>query len=316
MSNSGRFKIACIGAGNVGASAAQYCAEMELGDVVLTDVVDGLAEGKALDLMQAAAVRGCGVSLTGTMDYADIAGSDVCVVTAGLPRRPGMTRLDLLEKNGTIISEICGHIAKHAPDSIVVLVTNPLDVMAVVALDKLQFSPERVMGMAGCLDSARLCTFVAMELGVSVKCVEAMVLGAHGDNMVPLPRYTTVSGVPITELLSPERIEAIVDRTRNGGAEVVGLLKKGGAYYAPGACAARMVQSILRDEKQVLPCSARLTGQYGLNDLYIGVPVRLGRTGVEEVLELPLTDEQVAALHKSADEVRAGVEGLRERQIL
>jgi len=316
MAGAKQFKIACIGAGNVGATVAQCCAEMELGDIVLTDIVEGLPQGKALDLTQAGPIRGYGAVVRGTNDYADIADSDVCVVTAGLPRKPGMSRLDLLEKNAAIITEICGHIAHHAPESIVILVTNPLDVMAYTAHKKLGFPAERVVGMAGCLDSARLRAFVALELGVNAKNVDAMVLGSHGDFMVPLPQYTTVSGVSVTQLMPQDRINAIVERTRKGGGEIVALLKTGSAYYAPGASAARMVQSILRDERQLLPCSAYLTGQYGIEDLYLGVPVRLGRGGVEEIVELPLTDGEQAALRKSADEVRVGVAGLQERGIL
>jgi malate dehydrogenase len=307
-----RFKIACVGAGNVGASVAQYCAEMELGDVILTDVVEGMPQGKALDLTQAGPIRGYDTVLRGTNDYADIEGSDVVVVTAGLPRKPGMTRLDLLGKNGEIMSSVCQNIAKYAPDSVVVIVTNPLDVMTYLAFKKLGFPANRVMGMAGCLDSARMRAFVAMELNVSMKNVDTMVLGSHGDDMVPLPEYTTVSGIPITKLLPPDRIDAIVERTRKGGGEIVALLKSGSAYYAPGASAARMVQAIVRDEKQLLPVSAYLNGQYGLNDVYIGVPVRLGKDGVEEIVELAITDEQRAALHKSTEEVRSGIDGLRE----
>ena len=310
------FKIACIGAGNVGASVAQYCAEMELGDVVLTDIVEGFPQGKALDLTEAGPIRGYGSIVTGTNDYKDIEGSDVCVVTAGLPRKPGMTRLDLLGKNGNIMSEISAKIAKYAPESTVIIVTNPLDVMVYLAYKKLGFPSNRVVGMAGCLDSARLRAFVAMELGVNMKNVDTMVLGSHGDDMVPLPQYTTVSGIPITKLLSQDRIDALVERTRKGGGEIVALLKTGSAYYAPGASAARMVQAILRDEKQVLPCSTLLTGQYGLDDVYIGAPVRLGKDGVEEVLELELSDAEREALHKSAAEVRTGIEGLQELGIV
>lgn len=310
MSAGKRFKIACIGAGHVGAAAAQYCAEMELGDVVLTDIVEGLPQGKALDLTQAGPIRGYGTIVTGTNDYADMEGSDVCIVTAGLPRKPGMTRLDLLEKNASIVSSICDEIKKHAPDSVVIIVTNPLDVMAFTAFKKLGFPSKRVVGMAGCLDSARMRAFVAMELNVNMKNVDTMVLGSHGDHMVPLPQYTTVSGIPITKLLPQDRIDAIVERTRKGGGEIVSLLKTGSAYYAPGASAARMAQSIIRDEKQLLPCAAYLTGQYGLDDLYIGVPVKLGKEGVEEIIELDLSDEETAALHNSANEVRAGVDEL------
>lgn len=316
MSVGKRFKIACVGAGNVGASVAQYCAEMELGDVVMLDVVEGLPQGKALDLTEAGPIRGYDCIVIGTNNYEDIAGSDVVVVTAGLARKPGMTRLDLLAKNGAIISSACENIAKYAPDSIVIIVTNPLDVMTYLAFRKLGFPSNRVIGMAGCLDSARMRAFVAMELGISGKNVDTMVLGSHGDDMVPLPQYTTVSGIPITKLLPQERIDAIVERTRKGGGEIVALLKTGSAFYAPGASAARMVQSILRDEKQLLPCSSFLQGQYGLDDIYIGVPVRLGKDGVEEIVELSLSESERAALHRSADEVRTGVNELRQINVL
>lgn len=311
-----RFRIACVGAGNVGASVAQYCAEMELGDVVLFDIVEGLPQGKALDLTQAGAIRGYGSVVTGTNDYAALEGSDVVVVTAGLPRKPGMSRLDLLGKNGAIIADISARIAKYAPESVVIVVTNPLDVMAYAALKKLGFPPHRVVGMAGCLDSARMCAFVALELGVNVKNVDTMVLGSHGDDMVPVPEYTTVSGIPITQLLPKDRIDAIVERTRKGGGEIVGLLKTGSAYYAPGACAARMVQAVVRDENQLLPCSAYLTGQYGLDDIYLGVPVVLGRTGVARIVEPAISEESLAALHRSAREVQTGIQGLRELGVL
>lgn len=311
-----RFKIACIGAGNVGASAAQYCAEMELGDVVLTDILEGFPQGKALDLTEAGPIRGYGSIVTGTNDYADIEGAAVCIVTAGLARKPGMTRLDLLEKNGRIMSGVAENIAKHAPDSVVIIVTNPLDVMAYLAYTKLGFPSERVVGMAGCLDSARLRAFVAMELNVNIKNVDTMVLGSHGDDMVPLPEYTTVSGIPITKLMSKDRVDALIERTRKGGGEIVALLKTGSAYYAPGASAARMAQAIVRDEKQLLPCSTLLTGQYGLDDVYLGAPVVLGKGGVEKIIELDLTDAQREELHKSAGEVREGLAGLKEVGIL
>ena len=311
-----RFKIACIGAGNVGATVAQYCLDMELGDVILTDVAEGLPQGKALDLTEAGPVRGYSCIATGSNDYIEIAGSDVVVVTAGLPRKPGMTRLDLVEKNGKIMMEVCENIARYAPESVVIVVTNPLDVMAYLALKKLGFPPRRVVGMAGTLDSARLRSFVAQELGVSMKSVDTMVLGSHGDEMVPLPQYTTVSGVPITLLLPKDRVDAIVERTRKGGGEIVALLKSGSAYYAPGASVARMVQCILHDERQILPCSAYLTGQFGLRDVFIGVPVRLGEGGVEEILEVKLSRAEKEALQRSVEEVRKGIEGLRELQIL
>jgi len=316
MSAGRRFKIACIGAGNVGATAAQYCLEMELGDVVLTDIVEGFPQGKALDMSETGPVRGYSCMATGTNDYADIEGSDICIVTAGLPRKPGMTRLDLLGKNGHIMTDVCANIAKHAPDAVVIIVTNPLDVMTYLAFTKLGFPPERVVGMAGILDSARMRSFVAMELGVSMKNIDTMVLGSHGDDMVPLPEYTTVSGIPITKLMPKDRVDAIVERTRKGGGEIVALLKTGSAYYAPGASAARMAQSILRDEKQILPCAAHLTGQYGLDGVYAGVPCILGKDGVEKIIELDLTDDQRTALHKSSEEVQSGIDGLKEVGVL
>ena len=296
-----RFKIACIGAGNVGATVAQYCLDMQLGDVVLYDIVEGLPQGKALDLTQAGPVRGYSCVATGTNDYRDIAGSNICVVTAGLPRKPGM---------------ICENILRYAPESVVIFVTNPLDVMAYLALKKLGYPPRKVVGMAGTLDSARLRSFVAGELGVSMKNVDTMVLGSHGDEMVPLPAYTTVSGVPVTQLMAEDKIEAIVERTRKGGGEIVALLKTGSAYYAPAASVARMVQCILNDERQILPCSAFLTGQYGLKDVFVGVPVRLGEGGVEEIIELDLTTAQTEALHKSAAAVREGIQSLKNLGLL
>lgn len=316
MSTGKRFKIASIGAGNVGASVAQYCLELELGDVVLTDIVEGLPQGKALDLTEAGPIRGYSCQCTGTNDYRDIAGSDLVVVTAGLPRKPGMTRTDLLATNGKIISGICEAIKVHAPNSTVIIVTNPLDTMVYLAAKKLGFPANRVIGMAGCLDSARMRSFVAMELGVSMKNVDTMVLGSHGDDMVPLPHYTTVSGIPITRLLPQEKIDAIVERTRKGGGEIVALLKTGSAYYAPAASAVRMAQAILRDEKQLLPCAALLNGEYGLEDIYMGVPCLLGKDGVEKVLELEISESDRASLHKSADEVRSGIAELKTLGLL
>ncbi|MBI4558744.1 MAG: malate dehydrogenase [Candidatus Hydrogenedentes bacterium] len=316
MSDSKRFKIGCIGAGNVGATAAQYCAEMDLGDVVLFDIVEGMPQGKALDLTQAGPIRNSGSLVKGTNNYADIDGSDIVIVTAGLPRKPGMSRLDLLEKNARIVSDVAENLRKYAPQSVVIVVTNPLDVMTYLMMKKTGFPPERVVGMAGILDSARLRAFVAMELGVSMKNVDTMVLGSHGDEMVPLPEYTNVSGIPISQLLSKERIAALVERTRKGGGEIVALLKTGSAYYAPAASAARMAEAVCKDEKQVLPCAAYLSGQYGLKDLYLGVPVALGRNGVERVVELKLTVEQSAALQKSAGEVRKGIEELKSMKVL
>jgi malate dehydrogenase len=311
-----RFKIACVGAGNVGATAALYCADMDMGDIVMFDVVEGLPQGKALDLTEAGPVREYSSVLMGTNDYADIAGSHVVIVTAGLPRKPGMTRLDLVEKNGQIINEVSENIARYAPNSVVIMVTNPLDIMAYLAFKKTGFPPERVLGMAGTLDSARLRTFVAMELQVSMKNVDTMVLGSHGDDMVPLPEYTTVSGIPITKLLTQERIGVIVERTRQGGGEIVSLLKAGSAYFAPGASIARMVEAIRHDEHQVLPCSAYLDGQYGLKDIYIGVPVVLGRGGIHRILEVELSEEATKALHRSAEDIRKGIDDLRKLKLL
>jgi len=316
MSTGKKFKIASIGAGNVGASAAQYCLEEELGDVVLFDIIEGVPQGKALDLTEAGPIRGYSSQCIGTNDYKDIEGADLCIVSAGLPRKPGMTRQDLLDTNGKIITTISENIAKYAPNATVIVITNPLDVMVYLAFQKLGFPAERVIGMAGCLDSSRMRAFVAMELGVSLKSVDTMVLGSHGDDMVPLPHYTTVSGIPITKLMSQDRIDAIVERTRKGGGEIVALLKTGSAFYAPAASAVRMAQSILRDEKQLLPCAAYLTGQYGLNDIYMGVPCVLGKNGVEKILELEISEADTASLHKSAEEVRTGIAGLKASGIL
>jgi malate dehydrogenase len=316
MSVGKKFKIASIGAGNVGATAAQYCLELELGDVVLTDIAEGVPQGKALDLTEAGPIRGYSSQCTGSNDYAAIEGADVVIVTAGLPRKPGMTRQDLLATNGGIITQVCEGIKTYAPNSTVIIVTNPLDVMVYLAYKKLGFPAERVIGMAGCLDSSRMRSFVAMELGVSMKNVDTMVLGSHGDDMVPLPHYTTVSGIPITKLLPQDRIDAIVERTRKGGGEIVALLKTGSAYYAPAASAVRMAQSIIRDEKQLLPCAALLTGQYGLDDIYMGVPCVLGKNGVEQILELEISEADLASLHKSAEEVRTGIQELKNAGVL
>ncbi len=305
-----RFKIACIGAGNVGATAAQYCAEMELGEVVLTDIVEGLPQGKALDLTQAGPIRGYGSMVTGTNDYKDIEGSDVCIVSAGLARKPGMSRLDLLQANGKIMQDICENIAKFAAQSTVIIVTNPLDVMVYQAYKTLGFPSERVVGMAGCLDSARLRAFVAMELNVNMKNVDTMVLGSHGDSMVPLPHYTTVSGIPITKLMPQDRIDALVERTRKGGGEIVKLLKTGSAFYSPAACAVRMAESILLDRKWVTPCAAYLEGEYGVSGLYVGVPVTLGAGGVETIHVIDLNDEERAAFDESVEHVRELVTSL------
>jgi malate dehydrogenase len=292
----------------VGSSAALKMAQKELGDIVLVDVVEFVAEGKALDIAESSPLDGFDVALDGkTNDYSVIKDSDVVVITAGVPRKPGMTRMDLLMTNAGIVETISNHIRELAPNSIVIVVTNPLDVMTYVAWKVTGFPRERVMGQAGVLDSIRMRYFVAQELGVSVKDVQAMVLGSHGDQMVPLPRYTTVSGVPITELLPPETIERINDRTRKAGTEIVNLLKTGSAYYAPGAAVAEMVEAIVRDKKRLMPCSVLLKGEYGLNDVFIGVPVILGKNGVERIVELKLTEEELKALHQSAEEVRKGI---------
>jgi malate dehydrogenase len=304
----GKPKIAVVGAGMVGSSAALKMAQKELGDIVLVDVVEFVAEGKALDMAESSPLDGFDVALVGkTNDYSVIKDSDVVVITAGVPRKPGMTRMDLLMTNAGIVETISNHIRELAPNSIVIVVTNPLDVMTYVAWKVTGFPRERVMGQAGVLDSIRMRYFVAQELGVSVKDVQAMVLGSHGDQMVPLPRYTTVSGVPITELLPPETIERINDRTRKAGTEIVNLLKTGSAYYAPGAAVAEMVEAIVRDKKRLMPCSVLLKGEYGLNDVFIGVPVILGKNGVERIVELKLTEEELKALHQSAEEVRKGI---------
>ena len=299
-----RRKVTIIGAGNVGATTAQQIIETGLADVVLVDIVEGLPQGKALDLIEAAPVVGYDVRITGTNDYADTAGSKIIVVTSGLARQPGMSRDDLMAKNAGIVGSVVKQAAAVSPDAIIIVVTNPLDAMCHVALKASGFPPERVIGMAGVLDSARFRAFIAAELEVSVRDIRAFVLGGHGDTMVPLPRYSTVGGVPITELMSAERIEQLVERTRNGGAEVVALLKTGSAYYAPAASVVEMVEAILRDRRRVLPCAAYLRGEYGIDGLYVGVPVVLGNGGVEKVIEISLTDDERAAFNRSADAVR------------
>ncbi len=306
-----RNKVTVVGAGNVGASAAQRIAEKHLADVVLIDVVEGIPEGKALDLWESAPVEGYDSRLRGTRDYAETAGSDVVVITAGLARKPGMSRDDLLAKNYDIVKGVTEEIVKHSPRAILVVVTNPLDVMAQTALRISGFPKERVVGMAGVLDSARFRSFIAEELDVSVVNVHAMVLGGHGDTMVPLPRYSTVAGIPLPELLPAATIERLVQRTRNGGAEIVALLKTGSAYYAPSAAIVEMVDSILRDRKKILPCAAFLEGEYGIRNLFVGVPVKLGRRGVEQILEIPLSEAEKAALLQSAAAVKELVDKLK-----
>src|SRR6266403_3564935 len=306
-----RPKISVVGAGNVGASVAQYTVERELGDVVLVDVIEGIPQGKALDLAQAGPVHGYDASLAGSNGYDETANSDIVVITAGMARKPGMTRDDLLFKNAEIVGSVVEQVARRSPDSILILVTNPLDAMVQLAWKKSGFPAERVIGMAGVLDSARFRMFIARELNVSVENVTAFVLGGHGDAMVPLPRYSTVAGMPITDLLPKDRIDALVTRTANGGAEIVNFLKAGSAYYAPGASAVEMVEAILKDKKKILPCAAYLEGQYGVRGLYVGVPVKLGRGGVEQIIEITLRPDEQAAFKKSADAVRELVDKLK-----
>ena len=306
----GRHKVTVVGAGNVGATTAQRILEAGLADVVLIDIVDGLPQGKALDLAEAAPVVGHDARITGTNDYAETAGSDIVVVTSGLARQPGMSRDDLLAKNAGIVRSVVQQAAAQSPDAILIIVTNPLDAMCHVALQASGFPRERVLGMAGVLDSARFRSFIAAELGVSVEDTHAFVLGGHGDTMVPLPRYSTVAGVPITELLSPERVAALCDRTANGGAEVVALLKTGSAYYAPAASTFEMVEAILNDRKRVLPCAVFLKGEFRTTDLFVGVPAILGEGGLERVLEIELRADEQAAFDHSAAAVRELVDKL------
>ena len=298
-----RRKITVIGAGNVGATAAQRIVEKELGDVVLVDVVDGVPQGKGLDMYQSGAVEGFDMRIVGSNGYEETAESDLCIMTAGLPRKPGMSRDDLLKTNEAIVADCIGKVTRYSRDLTIIVVTNPLDAMCEVARRVSKLPKNKVIGMAGILDSARMRAFIAMEMNVAMSNIHATVLGGHGDTMVPLPRYSTVAGVPITELLPPERVEAIVKRTADGGAEIVKLLKTGSAYYAPSAAAVEMADAIFNDKKKILPCAALLEGEYGINGLYVGVPVVLGKNGVEKIIELKLTSEEAAALRKSADSV-------------
>ena len=308
-----RKKVTVVGAGNVGANCALRLAGKELADVVLVDVVEGIPQGKGLDIAESGPVEGYDVSVTGANDYAPTAKSDIVIITAGFPRKPGMSRDDLLLANYEIVKTATEQAVKHSPDAILILVTNPLDAMCWVAYQVSKFSRNRVVGMAGVLDSARYRTFLALELGVSVENISALVLGGHGDTMVPLPRLTTVGGIPLTELLPQERIDAIVQRTRDGGAEIVKYLKTGSAYYAPSAAAVEMAESILKDKKKVLPCAAYLDGEYGHKGLFSGVPVKLGATGIEKIYELALTDSEKAQLDKSAAAVRELIDILKQK---
>lgn len=307
-----RRKVTVIGAGNVGATAAMRLAEKELADVVLIDVLEGVPAGKALDLAEAAPIEGHDCRIEGcTNEYARAEGSDLIIITAGIPRKPGMSRDDLLATNMGIMRNVVKEVAAVAPDSILIIVSNPLDAMCHVAYDTSRFPKQRVIGMAGVLDSARFRAFIGMELNVSIENVNAFVLGGHGDTMVPVSRYSTVGGIPITELLSPERLKALEDRTRSGGAEIVGLLKTGSAYYAPASAAVEMAEAILKDKKKILPCAAYLEGEYGIKNLFIGVPVKLGAAGVEQIIEIKLNEDEQKALQSSAESVRKLVEDMK-----
>ncbi len=299
-----RKKITIVGSGNVGATAAHWMASKELGDVVLIDIIPGVPQGKGLDLLEAMPIEKRDSFVLGTEDYKDTANSDIVVITAGIPRKPGMSRDDLLNTNYKIMQDVVGKVVANSPNCIMIIVSNPLDAMAQAAYKISGFSRNRVIGMAGVLDSARFRAFIAMELGVSVENVTAFVLGGHGDTMVPLPRYSTVAGVPITELMEKGTIDRLVQRTRDGGAEIVKYLKTGSAYYAPSAAVTEMVEAIIKDKKKILPCAAYLEGEYGIRGLFVGVPCKLGARGIEDVWEIRLTDEEMAALKKSADSVK------------
>jgi len=307
----GRNKVSVIGAGNVGATVANKVAEMELGDVVMVDIIDGLPQGKGLDMFESAPVEGFDSTILGSTVYEETRDSDVVVITSGVPRKPGMSREDLLDTNKKIIDSVVAQVVANSPNTILVMVANPLDTMTYLALKRSGFPKRRVVGMAGILDTARFKTFIAMELNVSVEDIQTIILGGHGDQMVPLPRYTTVSGIPILQLLPEETVDRLVDRTRKGGGEIVSLLKTGSAFYAPGAAAAQMVEAILKDKKRLLPCCAYLEGEYGLSDICFGVPVKLGSNGVEEIIELELTAEEGKLVSKSAEAVRNSIIGLK-----
>src|SRR5580692_7496454 len=299
-----RKKVSIVGSGNVGATAAHWISSKELADVVLIDIVEGIPQGKSLDLLQAMPIEKRDSYILGTNDYADTANSDIVVITAGIPRKPGMSRDDLLNTNYKIMSDVVGKVVQYSPNCILIIVSNPLDAMAQAAYKLSGFSRNRVIGMAGILDSSRFRTFIARELDVSVENVTAFVLGGHGDTMVPLPRYSTVAGIPITELIEPTKLKELETRTANGGAEIVKHLKTGSAYYAPSAAAVEMVEAILKDKKKILPCAAYLQGEYGISGLYVGVPCKLGSKGIEKIIEIKLTPEEQAALQKSADSVK------------
>ena len=299
-----RKKVSIVGAGNVGATAAHWIASKELADVVLIDIVEGIPQGKGLDLLEAMPIEKRDSYVRGTNDYADTANSDIVVITAGIPRKPGMSRDDLLNTNYKIMQDVVGKVVANSPNAILIVVSNPLDAMAQAAFKISKFNRERVIGMAGVLDSARFRTFIAEELKVSVENVTAFVLGGHGDTMVPLARYSTVAGIPITELMDEATLDRLIQRTRDGGAEIVKYLKTGSAYYAPSAAATEMVEAILKDKKKILPCAAYLQGEYGINGLFVGVPCKLGTRGLEQIIQIKLTSEEQAALKKSADAVQ------------
>lgn len=306
------MKITVVGAGNVGATAAQRLIDKELAnEVVLVDIIEGMPQGKGLDMYESTPVEGTDTRVVGTNNYDDSAGSDIVVITAGIARKPGMTREQLQDTNAGIVRSVTESVVAKSPKAILIVVSNPLDVMTYVAYKVSGFEKHRVMGMAGILDTARYRTFLAMELKVSIEDIQALVLGGHGDSMVPLVRYTTVAGVPITEFLDKPTIDRLVKRTRDGGIEIVNFLKTGSAYYAPSAAAVQMVEAIVKDKKRILPCAAFLQGEYGLKDTFIGVPVKLGRKGIEQILQVPLTDEEKAALTKSAEEVKANIAKLK-----
>jgi malate dehydrogenase len=311
-----RKKITIVGAGFVGATAAHWAASKELGDVVLIDIVEGVPQGKGLDLFEASPVEGFDSKIIGTNNYEDTKDSDIVIITAGIPRKPGMSRDDLLATNAKIVKSVTEEIVKYSPECYLIVVSNPLDAMVYVAKEVSGFPKNRVMGMAGVLDSARMSSFIAEELDVSVEDVNAFVLGGHGDSMVPLPRYSTVAGIPITDLMDKETIDKIVERTRNGGAEIVNYLKTGSAFFAPSASAVAMAESILKDKKRIYPCAAYLEGEYGINGYYIGVPVKLGANGVEKVVEIVLTEEEKAGLMKSYESVKNLVAKVREMGVI
>jgi malate dehydrogenase len=303
----GRKRISVIGAGFVGATAAHWAAEKELGDVVLVDILEGIPQGKALDLFEASPIEGFDAKVIGSNGYDETKDSDVVIITSGVPRKPGMSREDLLETNKKIIGSVVAQVVERSPQAILIIVTNPLDTMTYFALKKSGFPKERVIGMAGILDSARFKAFIAMELGVSVEDIQTLLLGGHGDEMVPLPRYTTVSGIPLPQLLPKEKIDRLVDRTRKGGGEIVNLLKTGSAFYAPSAAAIQMTEAILKDKKRILPCCVYLDGEYGLKDICFGVPVKLGTKGVESVIQLELNEEEKKLVAKSAESVKKSI---------